>query len=277
MDYVFNSDTLLHGMGFNPMKLEGILRNGIVSNDYAKRIGIPFSKNYNFTISSEDLAKNNLSDSVNIELTERNSRNISLVRVIYITDDELSAYRKYIEHGISLIVEGVPYIKDKSKELIKRSDEVIVHDYIPKENIMGILVPSVYKDKKLNGVPMLPSNILNHDLIKSTVLNLISYLKSYNYKVDEEELAFLIDDLECAASSIHSLKKGSSDYEDAMSDYKEIISEISYLLSSFVYDCFSKLLKKEVTVLDLVEFINSKYDNKNIYFLNTTDKKVRSK
>lgn len=31
MNYKFNDDTLIHGISFNPMKLEGILKYGIVS------------------------------------------------------------------------------------------------------------------------------------------------------------------------------------------------------------------------------------------------------
>ena len=53
MNYKFNDDTLIHGISFNPMKLEGILKYGIVSENYARSNNIPYSKNYNFTIDEE--------------------------------------------------------------------------------------------------------------------------------------------------------------------------------------------------------------------------------
>ena len=38
-----NDDTLFHAIGFNLMRLEGILANGIVSYNYAKEHNIPYT------------------------------------------------------------------------------------------------------------------------------------------------------------------------------------------------------------------------------------------
>ena len=110
MNYKFNDDTLIHGISFNPMKLEGILKYGIVSENYARSNNIPYSKNYNFTIDEEIKDK----DRINKLIMDANKDNIYLVRYLYVSDDPLSAYNMYIKNGISIIIEDVPFIYDKN-------------------------------------------------------------------------------------------------------------------------------------------------------------------
>lgn len=279
MNYQYNDNTLLHSIGFNPMKLEGILKYGIASQAYASASDIPFAPNYNFNIAPEDIAKYHLESAINDKLTERNSHNISLVRTLYISSDPLSAYQKYVRNGISFIVEGIPYIQDKGKELIKRSDEVIVKDYIPKENITGLLIPQNYKDKLLSEVPILPTNILQFELIKRNVSCLLTYINSYHYSLsqaEKEDLDFLIDDLTIAARSIKSLSPNTIDYEEAILDYRDIISDLNHLLSQIVYHCFASLLKKEVTVGDLVNYLAYKYNFHNLFYLPAEEGRKKS-
>ena len=259
MNYKFNDDTLIHGISFNPMKLEGILKYGIVSENYARSNNIPYSKNYNFTI-DEDIKDK---DSINKLIMDANKDNIYLVRYLYVSDDPLSAYNMYIKNGISIIIEDVPFIYDKNKELLKRSDEVVVKENISPLNITGIMIPEDYKDKPLNEVMMLPKNILNYNLIKSSAIELVNYLQSNNYEVDITELSYLLKDLGIANKSVNSLSKDNIDYKDALNDYKDIINDINYFLSENVYNYFSNVLGKSATVLDMVEFINNKY-NKDI-------------
>ena len=57
MKYNYNDDTLIHAIGFNPMKLEGILKYGIITDDYAKEHNITYSRNYNFTLNRDMLNK----------------------------------------------------------------------------------------------------------------------------------------------------------------------------------------------------------------------------
>lgn len=269
MTYKFNNDTLIHSIGFNPMKLEGILKYGIISTNYAKRNGIVnYSKNYNFTL--ED---SNINLSVNKLLEEANMNNIYLVRYLYVSDDPLSAYNMYVKNGISFIVEDVPFIYDKNIELLKRSDEVIVKDYISKDNITSIMIPTYYENMRLDEVPMIPNNILNYNFVVDSVRSLLSYLEGYNYSADFSEIYSLLEDLKIACISVNSLNKASLDYDEALSDYKEIISEVNEILSENVYLCFSKLLGKEATVMDMVIYINSKYDNKDIVFLESKGKR----
>ena len=71
MQYKFNDDTLIHGIGFNPMKLEGILKYGIVTENYAKNNDILYARNYNFTLNDEMLDKVGKTD-INEKLEEAN-------------------------------------------------------------------------------------------------------------------------------------------------------------------------------------------------------------
>jgi len=273
MKYKFNDDTLIHAIGFNPMKLEGILKHGIITENYAKENNINYSRNYNFNLNEEMLKKVENNSEVNEIIEKANKENIYLVRSLYISDDPLSAYNMYVKNGISFIVEDKPFFYNKNKELIKRSDEVIVKNHIEKENIKAIMIPEEYKNKRLNEVNMLPNNILNFGLIKSSVINMIKYLNDYNYDVDIDEIAYLLKDLEIAFKSVKSLDKNNQDYNDAMLDYKDIINDINNLLSNYVYDMFSKLLGRDATVLDMVEYINNKYDNKDIVYLESKGRK----
>jgi len=277
MNYKFNDDTLIHAIGFNPMKLEGILKHGIITENYAKENNINYSRNYNFNLNEEMLKKVENNSEVNEIIEKANKENIYLVRSLYISDDPLSAYNMYVKNGISFIVEDKPFFYNKNKELIKRSDEVIVKNHIEKENIKAIMIPEEYKNKRLNEVNMLPNNILNFGLIKSSVINMIKYLNDYNYDVDIDEIAYLLKDLEIAFKSVKSLDKNNQDYNVAMLDYKDIINDINNLLSNYVYDMFSKLLGRDATVLDMVEYINNKYDNKDIVYLESKGRKRWSK
>jgi len=273
MEYKFNDDTLIHSIGFNPMKLEGILRFGIIAHNFARMNSIPYSRNYNFTLDDEMLKKIGGSKKINKKIEEANKENIYLVRSLYISDDPLSAYNMYVRHGISFIVEDVPFIYDKNQEIIKRSDEVVVKNHVPSENIKAIMIPEEYKNKKLNEVEMFNSNTLNFSLIKDNVINLMKYLMNYNCDIDLDEVAYLLNDLKTAYLSINSLTKDHPDFSDAMADYKDIINDINSLFNGYVYDLFSKMLNKEVTVMDLVEYMNNKYDNKNIVFLDNKGRK----
>lgn len=273
MEYKFNDNTLIHSTGFNPMKLEGILRYGIITDNYAKKNNIAYSRNYNFTLDDSMLDKIHENSSINSFIEKANKESIYLVRYLYVSDDPLSAYNMYVKKGISFIVEDIPFIYDKNTSILKRSDEVVVKDNIPTGNIKAIMIPSEYKNVRLNEVNMLPSNILNYELIKASVINLIDYLRKYNYEVDTEEISYLLKDLKTAYLSVKSLDKDNIDYNDAMLDYKEIINEIDIILSEAVYQMFSNLLECDATVYDMVSYINNKYENKDIVYLESKGKR----
>jgi len=258
---VFNDDTLLHAIGFNLMKLEGILKYGIVSYNYAKEHNIPYAKNYNFTLDKKTIEKNHLGDSINETLTNANYNNVYFVRMLYVSDDPLSAYNLYVKEGISLVVENMPFISDKSQEFIKRSDEVIVKDYVPAEKIIAITIPEKYYDIPFNEVEIMPKNILNYDYIVTNVKKYLQYLETYNHEVDILEISYLLKDLKVAAQGLKSVDKKSLDYQEALADYQEVIKDINEFLAMESYHCFTKILGESASIGKVVTYINQKYHN----------------
>lgn len=117
--------------------------------------------------------------------------------------------------------------------------------------------------------PMKLEGILKYGIITDNYARKhnITYSRNYNYYMNVHEITYLFKDLEIAFLSVESLDEINFDYKDAMNDYRDIILEINSILSENVYKCFSNILNKEVTVMDMVDFINSKYDNKNIVYL----------
>lgn len=268
-------DILYHAIGFNYMKLEGILKYGIVSTNYAKKNNIPYAKNYNFTLKEEDIKKNNLGNNINEMITKANNDNIYLVRKLYISDDKNSAYQMYVKRGVSLAVTGVPYISDINKEFIKRSDEVIVKDYIPRKNINAIMIPSEYLDLSIEEIPVLYGNIRNYNFIKENVVRFVEYLNGYDFEVDIDEIIYLLNDLKIALRSLLSLDSNSLEYKDAMDDYKDIINELNATLAYNANLCFKKYFNKEVTIGELVSFIAKKYGDIDLISFYSNKKRVR--
>lgn len=260
----FNDDTLLHAIGFNLMRFEGILKYGIVSYNYAKEHHIPYSKNYNFTLDKKTIERKHLGESINETLTNSNYHNIYLIRMLYVSDDPLSAYHLYATRGISFIVENVPFISNKTQEFIKRSDEVIVKDYIPTSNIKGIAIPDKFYNVPLNEVGILSSNMMNYDYVVDNIKNYLIFLQSYHHQLDITEVSYLLKDFKIAATSLRTLDKSSEDYQDALADYKDIINELNTYLANETYKCFTRILNEPATVGNVVAYINQKYQKYNI-------------
>lgn len=270
----FGSDTLLHAIGFNLMKFEGILKHGIVSYDYAKKHNLPYARNYNFTLNHENDKKY---EGINESLMNANNHNIYLVRMLYVSDDPLAAYNLYVTKGISFVIDDVSFISDMNREFIKRSDEIIVKNYIPKSKITGIVVPSELADISLSEMRILPHNIVNCNYILDNVWEYVKYLCEYGHKINLEELTLLCRDLKTAAISLKSLDKNDEDYQEALVDYNEIISDINSVLANETERCFVKILGEELTIMDIISYINSKYGNLEISDLpiNYNRKRIR--
>lgn len=242
MQYKFNENTLLHSLAFNPFILESILTNGIVSKKEASLRNIPYARNY-FGYNLEDY--------------------ISMTKKTYTYDnDPTSAYNLYALKGISLAVENQEYIYDRNDMYYNHADEVYVERHVPKENIKGIIIPEKYLDYELSNLPMLHTNSTSYENIKHVCENLLTYLEKYNYKVNKEEYLEIINYLKI----VHQALSKEKDDKELLEDYKEIKHELDDFLSEEVNNCFKQVLnKEEVTLYDMVEFINSKTQNLPIY------------
>lgn len=123
---------IFHGIGFDLIRLQGILSNGILSQRTAEGRGIDITRNY---------GGYNLND--NISVAESPAINKTY---------NFGAFENYIANGISFVIDGVPTLKARegSKGYSGYPDEVFVLGSIPKENITGMMIPEAMLDLPLS-------------------------------------------------------------------------------------------------------------------------------
>ena len=104
--------------------------------------------------------------------------------------------------------------------------------------------------------------------VKICLISDIHFDKDYNLNIFEE----IIKNIKENKPNFICISGDILDHADVI-DYKDIIKDINELLSFSVFECFSKMLGKYASVYDMVEFINSKYSNKDIIILDSKEKK----
>ena len=240
--YKYNENTLIHSPGVDFATIESIMKNGIMSSKYGIEHGISVNRNY---------LGSNLNDT------------ISCIRYLYVNKDvEDSAYNRYVPNGISFLIEGVPFISDKNERFIHRSDEVLVKDFIPKENIKGILVPEELIDIDLEDLPYIREDASSYELVKHRADGANVYITNAtdmgnDYNDYYRELYFLSEDAN---------NDSDMSLEERKEEFRDVISDLNYVIGLDYHKCFSKVLGKEdVDVLDIVKYINSKTLNLPIY------------
>jgi len=233
--YEFGDNTLLHSIGFDIYKLNSILKTGIVSKNQAEKENILYAKN-NFGYNFDDY--------------------ISMIRYMYVNEeDETSAYKKYVEKGISFIVEDQNFIYNKDEMYFNHADEVFVKDKITIDNIKGIMVPEKFLNYEIKDLPMLPLASTSYINIKHTTDNIIRYLKNEGHSCD---LEYYNDILREMYETLNALQKEPND-EDLLNDFKESKYDLDYYISNEVGKCFSKKFNKEVVTLgNILDYINEK-------------------
>jgi hypothetical protein len=228
-------ETFYHSVGFNIVKLDSILRNGLMSLDKAKKENISYARNYEGY---------NLNDT------------ISLVREIYANIDTDGAYKKYISKGITISM-NLPLdmiIFDISERIINHTDEVLGKDYIPKEYFTSLIIPEEYTECSIEELPILTLNSTSYRNIKDTSDNIVKYVENVLHKeIDKEEYYALINELKY---TMIALKEDIND-EGLNADFMEIKRELNCFLTSQINIAFSKYINKEnITIYDIVEYIN---------------------
>lgn len=248
--YKCNDDTLFHSVLFNLPKLESIMKHGLVSEKYANTNGIYYARNY---------SGYNLDDT------------ISMIRYLYVNYNvEDSSYYRYVKNGVSLIIEDTAFISDKDERIIHRTDEVLVESHIPKEKIVGIMIPSEYDDFYLSDLLLIDPNMQNYDNAKNNCNYLVRYLISNNHQIDTEYYKFLMGNLNETNIAIGKQKKDSTlekiDYDELILDFKDILLDINTFLAKDFEDYFGTLLNKDrVTLKEAVSYLNDKYLHVGIY------------
>ncbi len=238
MTYDYNSDTLLHSVGFNLQRLESILSNGILSYNKAKEKGIDFTKNYS--------------------LKETNDDYISLVRVGDIKeDDNLSAYNIHTTYGINLIVEDTSFEDDPFKFYLHRPDEVLVKDEIPLNNIKGLAILKDYQDNYLFNLPVIPYDITSYAYLVSIVDDYSKFLAKYNYVINKDELKEYIREIYLINKALFKLDiYNFVDREELIKDYQETLRELNEFLGEETYLCFSDLLGERATLKNTINYLS---------------------
>lgn len=228
-------EVFYHSVGFNIVKLDSILRHGLMSQKKANEDKVSFARSY---------SGYNLDDT------------ISLVRGIYSSLDEEGAYKKYITSGITiemfLSLDEVFYdVKDR---YFNYYDEVLGKDYIPKEKFSSIVIPKEYEDYSLTDLPILTLSSTSYQNIKDTSDNIISYIENtLNSKVEKEEYNDLLNELKLTIKAL-SLDTEDKELQESFMDIKY---ELNCFLTESLTNAFKPLIKREnITILDIVTYIN---------------------
>lgn len=233
--YRYGEDTLLHSIGFNPYKLESILKNGILSKRKADSLGVALTKNY-FGYNFDD--------------------KVSMTRPLYSnSEDPTSILYTWVPKSISIIVENQDFIYDKSDAYFNHSDEVFVQDIVPINNFVGLIVPEKYHDYEIRDLAMIPIKSTSYANIKGTCDELIAYLGTMNHNINEAEYKELLRELHLTITELNSDREN-SELQDDFLDIKIAINEFIANESQIAFD---KVLSKEgSTLLDMVSYINDK-------------------
>ena len=251
--YKYSENTLIHSPGVDFSAIESIMKNGIMSANYGKDHGAKVNRNY---------FGSNLDDT------------ISCIRYLYVNKDvEDSAYNRYVPNGISFLIEDVPFISDKNERFIHRSDEVLVKDFIPKENIKGILVPEELVNTDLRDLSYIREDSSSYKLVNQKINSISSYIKDNSgiicdYSIELFKLGWYNRDYEEMIKQGKTIDDNNQIAKDLHEEIKDTIRDLNNVIGYDYYECFSKILSKEdVNVLDIVNYINSKTLNLPIYMI----------
>ncbi|MBQ6282805.1 MAG: hypothetical protein IJK66_04670 [Bacilli bacterium] len=233
--YRYGEDTLLHSIGFNPYKLESILRNGILSKKQADSIGVALTKNY-FGYNFDD--------------------KVSMTRPMYSnSEDPTSILYTWVPKSISFIVENQDFIYDTNDAYYNHSDEVFVQDIVPSKNIVGLIIPEKYQNYLISDLPMIAIKSTSYANIKGTCDELINYLRTMNHEIDKDEYKELLRELHLTITELN----GDRENDELKEDFLDIKIAINEFIARETQIAFDKVLKKEgTTLIDMVTYINDK-------------------
>ncbi len=233
--YRYGEDTLLHSIGFNPYKLESILRNGILSKKQADSIGVALTKNY-FGYNFDD--------------------KVSMTRPMYSnSEDSTSILYTWVPKSISFIVEDQDFIYDTNEAYYNHSDEVFVQDIVPSKNIVGLIIPEKYQNYLISDLPMIAIKSTSYANIKGTCDELINYLRTMNHEIDKDEYKELLRELHLTITELN----GDRENDELKEDFLDIKIAINEFIARETQIAFDKVLKKEgTTLIDMVTYINDK-------------------
>lgn len=232
-----NKEIFYHSVGFNIVKLESILKNGLVSEKYAIENNIDFARNF---------SGYNLDDT------------ISLVRGIYASINEDGAYKKYIAKGITIemLLEEKDIIYDTNDRYMNHYDEVLGKDYIDKSNFTSLIIPEEYMDYSITDLPLFSLTSTSYKNIKNTSDNVINYIENtLNGEVDKQEYKLLLEELKLTIKELNN----DINNKELQEDFIDIKCALNLFLTSSLELALKPFINKDnITIYDIIEFINKK-------------------
>lgn len=240
-EILLDRSLLFHGIGFDFARLKGILHHGILSEDEARQRGVRFIRNY---------------DGFNLA----NTVSVAKPPSIHNTFTN-QAFNTYISNGISFIISGMKVEKDTPRRYsalrsiddeleetlnVNFDDEAFVKDYIPLENITGIMAPHTALSKPISELPL---------VLQGTGIRYIDIRCRAMISFLQVECGFIGD-----TSSLRSFVERMNNltrYHDVgvMNEVSDIVSQIDNFMRLYISRAYDKLFQKEnATLRDVLRY-----------------------
>jgi len=150
-----------------------------------------------------------------------------------------------------------------------------VKDYIPVSKIKGILIPEEYVNLPLHCLPYIRKNATSYPLIKHKT----DYMRKFFVGNGEDIQVDYYNDIYNELYYIHLAYEKSEKEEERQylkSEHVNVIHDLNELLGNDVERYFRKVLNKEnVTILDIIDFVNDKELHLDVYRLKSNEGRVR--
>jgi hypothetical protein len=243
-----NPNILFHGINFDMTRFVGIMQDGILSEDAAKKQGKKVPRNSTGF---------NLSDTVSA----------SLPPILSPDGTPGPSMQTYIQDSLSFVIdretpvplsvlnnnqlpERKPGLSDRSWDALRRSgfsDEVYVNGQVPLENISGIMVPIKYLDWRISrldlGYRMMSTGQID-DRWKQT-MRILEEQTGYNGSVNG---------LQEISAMRTQLAKSEGEYMRKWRRDTQLIGQIERIMQNHIGKGFSaKLGKDRVSVRDVLK------------------------
>jgi len=210
-----DKSTIFHGIGFDLIRLQKILDNGILSEQAASDKRVEIIKNY---------GGYNLSDSISVGESPAINNTYTF-----------GVFKNFIANGISFVIEGVSTFKAMKGEERDSGfiDEAFVYHSIPKKNIKGIMIPEKMLDIPLSKIPIGLSK-MGHGYIDNRCRKIIKNLEEeYNFKADTSILEKLM-------AKKAELEESNLDYLELDAKTEKIFEQMDKFMQVYLSKAYSK-------------------------------------
>ncbi len=221
-----NNNISFHGINFDYFKMLSILRLGILSYSAAQYKGVSLKRNFK-----------GYNGSFNVSLSESPS-----IHGTY----NFGAFNSYIKNGISFVIDtsNLYCIPDRGESKIPW--EIYAIDHVPRENIIGIMLPEQFLQTSINQLNIFGD--IGTGFIDDYALKLIDEINlTFETSFSKEKIIDLIK----------SKKSLSGDFFDKMNKEKNINKQINETITK-LFDLGFKAkynLSESPTLIDAINIL----------------------